>query len=284
MHKRTGSDPSAEVSGDITGHLAPLVETDEYLDALAAGSVPGDGEGPRDDLAEALLELRAEVHAPLPPAPVIEGAAEEADPQVISLPAARSGRGRANPWLAGLVGAAAATLVVAGSGVAIHAAGPGSPLYGVRGALYGTGETQVVELAGTLEEAESRAADGDMAGMRELVNQALRQLDAPAPRERGGSAPATRTVTESAPAPAPSSAAEPEPSVTTVYVDAPTVTVYATTTVTPDGSDPSSVAPSESEPVATQAPTPGGENSAPDAAPSLDEGTASGGNSASTNG
>lgn len=156
--------------GDITTELGPLVDDDAFLTALSEGVDPSGGE---DELAALFLELRDDVERQMPPAPLIEGADEE--PAVISLAsrrnrrAARSGR----PFVSGLLGAAAATLVIAGSGSLLYNATPDSPLWGLSSSLF-SDRAAVVELAGTLEEIDSRAAEGDMDGTRELLEEARR--------------------------------------------------------------------------------------------------------------
>lgn len=227
------------VNEDLTKQLEPLIADDSYLTDLSLGTAP---EG--DALADLFMELREDVMAPMPPAPVIEGA--ELEPQVISLADVKRRR-RANPWLAGLVGAAAATVALAGSGAVIHAANPGDPLYGARSAIFGSSDTSVVELASTLEEIQSRAESGDIDGTRELLEQARKQLaDAESrARENGETArvAATSTVTETATV---TTTAQPkdaardkaftetvrEPVPTTVYEQVPTTQYVPTTVVT----------------------------------------------------
>ncbi|SER65315.1 hypothetical protein [Corynebacterium cystitidis] len=150
---------------DITAKLQPLVDDDAFLTSLSEGVDPSDG---TDDLAALLLELREDVERQMPPAPVVEGADEES--AVISLGKRRSRRS-ANQWIAGLVGAAAATVVVAGSGAALYNATPGSPLWNVSTAVFGD-RTAVVELASTLEDMQVAADNGDIESTRELLGQA----------------------------------------------------------------------------------------------------------------
>ncbi|WIM68163.1 hypothetical protein QP027_01830 [Corynebacterium breve] len=149
---------------DVTSQLGPLVEDDAFLTALSQGEDPSDG---GDQLAELLLELRTDVEKQMPPAPIIEGVDEA--PQVISLAHAR--RRKTSPWLAGLVGAAAATTVVAGSGAVLYSAEPGTPLWEVSAAVFGD-RTAAVELASTLDEMQVAADNGDIGETRELLDQA----------------------------------------------------------------------------------------------------------------
>ena len=157
----------------VAEQLQPLVDDDAFLTSLSEGTDPSDG---GDELAGLLLELRGDVNKQMPPAPLIEGADEE--PEVISLSAARRRR-RGKPLMHGLIGAAAATLLIAGSGAVIVNAGPGSPLYGVNQSLFGADDqdVSVVELAGTLEEMEKRSAEGDMDGTRQLLEEARKMVD-----------------------------------------------------------------------------------------------------------
>lgn len=184
-------------SADITQQLTPLINDDAFLTELSLGKDPSQGEDP---LAKLFLELRDDVEAPMPPAPVVEGADQE--PDVISLDAVR--RRRVNPWMSGLVGVAAGVVLVAASGAMIFRAGPESPLYGAHTALFGEDNPSVVELAGTLQEMEERAASGDITGAREMLDHARKQLDQAAPEDvqKAANAPATtarpaspRTVT-----------------------------------------------------------------------------------------
>ncbi|MDO5670703.1 MAG: hypothetical protein Q4G50_11985 [Corynebacterium sp.] len=200
--------------GDITTQLGPLVDDDAFLTELSQGNDPSDG---ADELAALFLELRDDVEKQMPPAPLIEGADEE--PVVISLASRRRARA-GRPFVSGLLGAAAATLVIAGSGSLLYNATPESPLWGVSSALF-SDRAAVVELAGTLEEIDSRAAEGDMDGTRALLEEARRMVsnvrDEQAttttqrvPREQatvtttvttpatGQAEPATETVTETA--------------------------------------------------------------------------------------
>jgi len=204
--------------GDITTQLGPLVDDDAFLTELSQGIDPSDG---ADELAALLLGLRDDVEKQMPPAPLIEGADEE--PVVISLASRRNRRSAraGRPFVSGLLGAAAATLVIAGSGSLLYNATPDSPLWGVSSALF-SDRAAVVELAGTLEEIDSRAAEGDMDGTRALLEEARRMVSnvrdeqaqettQRAPREQATvtatvtspatvqpAEPATETVTETA--------------------------------------------------------------------------------------
>ena len=100
----------------VAEQLQPLVDDDAFLTTLSEGTDPSDG---GDELAGLLLELRGDVEKQMPPAPLIEGAEEE--PEVISLGAAR--RRRSKPFMHGLIGAAAATLLIAGTGAVVVNAG-----------------------------------------------------------------------------------------------------------------------------------------------------------------
>ena len=212
---------------NISEQLQPLVDDDAFLTSLSQGQDPSAGE---DELAGLLLELRDDVEKQMPPAPVIEGADEEAE--VISL-AAASKRRRSRPFVNGLIGAAAATLVIAGTGTAVYNAGPGSPLYDVHKSMFGSSDASSVELAGTLEEMDRRSANGDMAGTRELLNEARRIIDEsrnsqpePTSAEKPSATPATKpfsvarstvTATETLEKEVPASSPEPAPVTVTEY-------------------------------------------------------------------
>lgn len=221
--------------GDIMAQLGPLVDDDAFLTALSEGVDPSGGE---DELAALFLELREDVERQMPPAPLIEGADEE--PAVISLAsrrnrrAARSGR----PFVSGLIGAAAATLVIAGSGSLLYNATPGSPLWGLSSSLF-SDRAAVVELAGTLEEIDSRAAEGDMNGTRELLEEA-RSVVASLKRSQNdaGETPATTATTTvtrpGTPTPhqPPAEAVTETVTETSHHVETQTETATATVTVT----------------------------------------------------
>ncbi len=202
---------------DIAAQLQPLVDDDAFLTELSLGNDPSAGDDP---LAALFLELRDEVEAPMPPAPVVEGADQE--PGVISLAAARRRR-RVSPWASGLIGAAAATVLLAGSGAVIYNAGPGSPLHGLNESVFGKSQDAAeVELASSLEEMQDKVAQGDIEGARAVLSDTRKKLKDPSPEvvakleaaekrlEQQRSQKITVTVTVTPPASdAPSSTAEP---------------------------------------------------------------------------
>lgn len=161
---------------------------------------------------------------------------------------------KSHPFLSGLVGAAAATLVIAGGGAAVYNADENSPLYGMNQQLFGNQDSpSVVELASTLEEVDSRTASGDVEGARALLEQARAMLDGMAPppkvpseatrtvESEPGTQTLTATVTESA---------SPEPPVTeTQTVTSTEVQTVTTTAVAPPVWTPNP------EPTTTAAPT-----------------------------
>lgn len=249
-------------------------DDDAFLNALSLGKDPSQGE---DELAGLLLELRDEVHQPMPQVPLgaLAGAtgsgaesgvdngaagAEASGGTVISLEPARSRRRR--PLMHGLIGAAAATLLIAGSGTAIFNAGPDSPLAGIQAAVFGSQDADSVELASKLEEIDSRVASGDMDGTRQLLEEARKLV-----RSREGAAqaeskdsPVVRSTTTVTRSPEPGAAPAPvsvppaaSPSAETVTVTAvETETVYVTTTpgsstrpVTPTSTAPEPTDPAE---------------------------------------
>lgn len=221
----------------VAEQLQPLVDDDAFLTSLSEGTDPSDG---GDELAGLLLELRGDVNKQMPPAPLIEGADEE--PEVISLSAARRRR-RGKPLMHGLIGAAAATLLIAGSGAVIVNAGPGSPLYGVNQSLFGADDqdVSVVELAGTLEEMEKRSAEGDMDGTRQLLEEARKMVDqAKKDRAEQTERPAkqqtrttvTETHTVEKPAEVEKEGQQPQEPITVTQVETAVSTVVVTSTVT----------------------------------------------------
>lgn len=219
-----------ERNDDVTRQLQPLVDDDAFIDELARGVDPSNG---KDELAGLLLELREEVYADIPPTPIVEGAAEQ-EAGVIPMSAGRPSR----PWLHGLIGAAAATVLLAGAG-AVYV-----------NSVQTTQEPTVVDLASKLDEIDDRAAEGDVQGARELVAEArdlLRELeaagdenstapstqtDSAVPRSVTATATATATATVTETAPAPEPAPEPEAPVTTTVVEPTVVTSTAIVTVT----------------------------------------------------
>ena len=223
-------------------HLEAFVDDDEFLTALSRGEDPSSG---TDELAALLLDLRAQVERPMPPAPEIDGADDIAgeSAQVVDLADARRRRRGPGPLLSGLIGAAAATVIVAGSGAALYNASPGSPLWGASTALFGE-RTTVLELAGTLDELEVANEKGDVNGARDLLNQARALINAisgaegdskrPAVKDNGSDG-ATVTVTQTVQAPTPTERpAEPAESASPAQPETPmevTVTQTVTTTV-----------------------------------------------------
>lgn len=164
-----------------SGHadFEAIESTDAFLNALSRGEDPTAGEDP---LAAALLDMRAEVNAPMPAAPtlaelgLVEGVASISRQRAkrrTFLPT-RSTRSRtkqkSHPFVHGMIGAAAATLVIAGGGAAVYNATPGSSLYPLSEHLF-SDRKAIVELAGTLGELDDRATEGDIAGTRALVEQ-----------------------------------------------------------------------------------------------------------------
>lgn len=219
--------------GDITTQLQSLVDDDTFLTELSQGIDSSDG---RDELAALFLGLRDDVEKPMPPAPLIEGA--DAQPMVISLDSRRRTR-NGRPFLSGIIGAAAATLVIAGSGSMVYNATPDSPLWGLSSSLF-SDRAAVVELAGTLEEIDSRAAEGDMDGTRELLDEArlvLRNLqnvpaDRPAQQEAPRAPGTTVTTTVVRPGEPGVGVAEAPAAETVTETSVRTETATATVTVT----------------------------------------------------
>ena len=237
---------SKKNNDDLTEQLQPLVDDDAFLTELSQGKDPSNGS---DELAGLLLGLKRDIDKQMPPAPRVDGVEEE--PAVISLDKARSRR-RNRPVMHGLIGAAAATVILAGAGgVMVNS-----------GVFDRPDETRNVELAGTLDEMESRAAEGDIEGARELMKEARTKLEEAEGKEENAIAakeeaekkrparPKTKTVTETATetAPGQKSQENPEPAPKTV-----TETQYETSTVVVTEQAPANPQPETREP--EEAPT-----------------------------
>lgn len=268
---------------EATQSVEQLQADDQFLTRLSQGVDPTDGQDP---LARLFLDARAEIQADVPQAPTlamlglgsveefptgelapVEDSSESAPlidapvAEVIEIPRRRWNNAVAHA----LVGAAAATLIIAGGGTAIYNAGEGSALYALNQKFFGqtTNTEAVVALASKLDQANDLNAKGDKEGARQLLEQArelvnmLNARDRAQAEERIKEAERGSTV---APVPPP---AEPEPSSETV-VTAVTTTVTETVTVEPAPAHSTSVAPSADRSTApsssavasTPAPTP----------------------------
>lgn len=194
---------------------------DALIDELARGVDPSGG---TDPLATALLALKSDVDRPMPAPPTV---VQESAP-VASLDDARARRRpTANPWVAGLVGAAAASTVIIGTGAVVLNAETSS------------NETTMVELATTLDELEAASESGDEAAARELLDQArglLASIKIREPRLGGGHAtpaPAPRTVTATTTVSDVPEATRPDERPTTLQPSSPAPESPAPTTVAP---------------------------------------------------
>lgn len=217
-------------NGSTEPGMDEFASSDAFIEALSRGDDPSGG---ADPLAAALLELKADIDRPLPPAPQLD-AGQSLAGNVASLEAARDAKRKRqlSPWLAGLMGAAAATAIFVGTGT--------TPFdQGVQD------DPTVVELAATLDELEVASQRGDEAATRDLLEQA-RGLVA-SMKDRGN-----RAVNGDE-----SEAATAETTVTTVTTVTTTVTSTVTTT--------SSQAPDE--PTPAQQPTQVPQTSAPPTQP-----------------
>lgn len=219
---------------EATEEFAAVADVDAWLDAIAAGEDPSGGE---DELAALFLDLKGEVDRPASEPLLIDATSTPSDEtgaagSVIPFRSAsrkprRSRRG-VSPWVSGLVGAAAATAVVTGSGAALYNATPGSPLWGPATTVFGD-RTAAVELAATLDELEAANDSGDKDAASALFEQARALLASMEPRANQGrdgeegQAPITTmrtkvsTVTVTPP-PAESPAPAPEPQTVTETV------------------------------------------------------------------
>ncbi|WJY96847.1 hypothetical protein [Corynebacterium fournieri] len=186
-------------NGSVEPGMEDFAESDAFFDALALGDDPSAG---TDPLAAALLDLKDDVDRPMPPAPQLAGAGEAAA-NVASLDAARAARPkrRVSPWLSGLIGAAAATVVCVGTGAALFDQGGSEQ------------DTTVVELATTLDELEAANQSGDAEAARTLLEQARELVASMKGREQradngGEAATVTKTVTDTTTAADPHSSEE----------------------------------------------------------------------------
>lgn len=144
-------------NGSTEPGMDEFASSDAFIDALSRGDDPSGG---ADPLAAALLELKADIDRPLPPAPQLD-AGQSLAGKVASLEAARGAKRKRqlSPWLAGVMGAAAATAIFVGTGT--------TPFdQGVQD------DPTVVELAATLDELEVASQRGDEAATRDLLEQA----------------------------------------------------------------------------------------------------------------
>lgn len=248
---------------DFTELIPSVMSADAYFTDLSRGQRPGGGDD--DALADMLLGLRDEVEGQMPAAPSLAELGlpeEEAGGSDNVVPLRRRGLGKS--IAGGLIGAAAATLVIAGGGAAVYNAEPGSPLWGMSKQMFGE-RAAVVELAGTLDELDSFAQSGDVEGMRTLLNDARARLATG--QEARGTTPGTLTTTATveleprattparAPAPAEVETVEPETLVeTTTVTEQETVTETAVRTATQTVTVVPQV-PLEPAPTATPAPT-----------------------------
>lgn len=237
-----------------------LQASDDFLTAVSQGIDPSGGS---DQLAALLLQLRAEVEAPMPAAPDVVGTTtSQADPVAretafgetpapTSLDERRAARGRhsraedrearrfrTNPWLAGLVGAAAATVFVAGTGAALYNATPESALWGASKAVFGD-RTSSVEFASALDEIDSKTQSGDIAGARVLIEQlrdSVKQdrTDRVKRLDRGGgqAVPNTSSTVTASPTQKPEEKPADAPGASTVTVTPAPVTETVTVTET----------------------------------------------------
>ncbi|AQQ14447.1 hypothetical protein CGLAU_02310 [Corynebacterium glaucum] len=223
---------------------APVAATDAFLDALARGEDPSNSSDP---LAALLLDLKTDIDRPIAADHVFTPGRASGPSQPASLDAARQRREQSgvrpggkkarkhgmNPWAAGLVGAAAASTVLAGAGAALYNATPDSALWGPATTVFGE-RAAAVELATTLKQLEVAKQEGDEDHANELLRQArelVETMKAPAQASREGAEGRGSTSTT----------AEPTPKTTTVTV---------TVTTTPEAPEP------EQSQEPTQQPTP----------------------------
>lgn len=167
--------------------MEEFARSDAFFDALMLGDDPSAG---TDPLAAALLDLKADVDRPMPPAPQLFTENTQPAGNVASLEEkrAKKAKRRVSPWLSGLIGAAAATVVCVGTGAVLFESDATDE------------DTTVVELATTLDELEVASESGDAAAARDLLEQARDLVATIQERERraardGASATVTETKT-----------------------------------------------------------------------------------------
>lgn len=150
--------------------LSDIAADDAFLTALSRGERPQGADGA---VADVLLALRDDAHRPMPEAPVIPGA-EVPDELRRRRGHRRGSHSRHHVALGiryGLLGAAAAFVLIAGAGITVYNAHEDSPLYGLSAKVFGDRQA-LVELAGTLEQADTHAEKGDIDGAKTLINRA----------------------------------------------------------------------------------------------------------------
>ena len=253
----TGRD-KGQFDNDAT-QVEHVNDTDAFLDALGRGVDPSDGEDP---LAGLFLELRAEVEQPMPDAPSVEHVSA---PKLTAINGGRteattkrrtSGgsapRKQMNPWAAGLIGAAAASAMVVGGGVAFLDLEQDSALLETSTSM-SPNNTAAIELASTLEEIQVASQGGDADYLEQLLIQARELAEAMA-ADGANTQPAEEHVKRE------EKPAEPPHTVTETVTVA--VTVTQTETVKQPVSSSQTVSPSPSTPTSAQ-PGPSGQPGEP---------------------
>ena len=243
----TGRD-KGQFDNDAT-QVEHVNDTDAFLDALGRGVDPSDGEDP---LAGLFLELRAEVEQPMPDAPNVEHVSA---PKLTAIDGGRteatttrrtSGgsapRKQMNPWAAGLIGAAAASAMVVGGGVAFLDLEQDSALLETSTSM-SPNNTAAIELASTLEEIQVASQGGDADYLEQLLIQARELADAMAANGANTQPAEEHVKREEKPA-------EPPHTVTETVTVA--VTVTQTETVKQPVSSSHTATPSPSTPTSTQ--------------------------------
>ncbi|WKD59788.1 hypothetical protein [Corynebacterium caspium] len=212
----------SQYSGRQPDDVRSLQETDEFLTALSQDQDPSFG---RDELAGLFLDLRAAINTDIPPAPQIfpdaaattatDGATTDANGAEFPNNVIPLRRQPLRPAVAGLLGAAAATLVIAGSGL----------VFGIPG--QGASQSAYVELASTLDQMNSKASQGDLDGTLPLLEQARLIVN-----ELQNKTVVQKTTVQATPTES-SETEKPGPEVVTVTVEVPaTQVVTETVTVT----------------------------------------------------
>ncbi|MEJ4113407.1 hypothetical protein ACGE24_05250 [Corynebacterium kroppenstedtii] len=175
-----------------------LAAVDRYVDTLAQSSHSDDG------LGQLFIQARQESERDIPRSPRLEDIGffhSESVSTVHDCGAWKNQRDRTQPdtsgdggvsqgrrmrrrswrhgddhspvprWAYVLGGAAASCVLLAGSGVVIHASSPGSPLWGLNQRFFGD-HAAAVELASTLDQLHDKQAAGDTEAAAELLEKA----------------------------------------------------------------------------------------------------------------
>lgn len=193
--------------------LEAIRADDALIDRLAGGAPVQDAD---EETTKLLAQLRDEVRADAPEPPTFLAGEEE--------------HRRSRPWAAGFLGAAAASMVIAIGGIAVHQSG----------VIDGPDDEVIVALSGKLDEAQAASDSGDANAVRRFLVQARSILSGLAEQRNAEiannhhQAPVTETQTVTAQPEAPRERPEPHlaENPPAPEPETETVTVVSTETVT----------------------------------------------------